>query len=366
MALNCGIIGLTNTGKTTIFNCVSNTKAEITEFAFSTNKSNIGIVKVHDPRLHKLEEIQPTQKLIQTSIELVDIPGLAKGASQGEGIGNSFLSDIRNTDALIHVLRCFDDENLPHIEGSIDPARDLELVEFELQVKDLETMQKRFERVKKLLRTGDKSYQKEHDAVARIVAHLEELQSVRSMDMTDEDQKVAKELQLLTAKPVMYVCNVNEEAALEGNAYVESVKEFLKDQPEADVLIVAGALEAEVAELEDEDDRKEFLSDAGLAEPSVNKVVRAAYSLLKLDTFFTIGPKEIRAWTIKRGATAPEAAGVIHSDLQKGFIRAETIAYDDIVQYGSEQACKEAGKHRLEGKAYIIKDGDLLNIRFNV
>jgi GTP-binding protein YchF len=365
MALNCGIIGLTNTGKTTIFNCVSNTKAEITDFAFSTNKSNIGLVKVKDPRMERLVEIQPTQKVVHATIELVDIPGLAKGASQGEGMGNSFLADIRNTDALIHVLRCFEDENLPHIEGSIDPVRDIELVEFELQVKDLETLQKKFEKVKKMLKTGDKAYQKEHDALERMIAHLEELQSIRSLELNDEEKRLVRELSLLTATPVLYVCNVDEDSATGGNDYVKSVEEFLVDQ-DAKMLVVAGSLEAEVAELEDEDDRKAFLEDAGLTEPSVNKVVRAAYDLLQLDTFFTIGEKENRAWTIKKGATAPEAAGAIHSDLQKGFIRAEVIAYEDIDALGSEQACKEAGKHRLEGKTYIVQNGDLLNIRFNV
>ena len=365
MALNCGIIGLTNTGKTTIFNCVSNTKAEITDFAFSTNKSNIGIVKVKDPRLDKLCEIQKTQKVVHATIELVDIPGLAKGASQGEGMGNSFLSDIRNTDALIHVLRCFDDENLPHIEGSIDPVRDIEHVEFELQVKDLESLQKKKEKVAKMLRTGDKAYQKEFDALEQMVAHLEGFESLRTLELSEEQIRLCKEMSLLTATPVLYVCNVDEDSANDGNAYVEAVKEFLKDQ-DAKMLIVAGALEAEVAELEDEDDRKAFLEDAGLTEPSVDKVVRAAYDLLQLDTFFTIGEKENRAWTIKRGASAPEAAGAIHSDLQRGFIRAEVIAYNDIVALGSELACKEAGKHRLEGKGYTVQDGDLLNIRFNV
>jgi len=365
MSLHCGIIGLTNTGKTTIFNCVSSNKAEITEFAFSTNKSNKGIVKVPDKRLNELNKFQETEKIIQADIELLDIPGLAKGASQGEGIGNQFLSELRTADALIHVLRCFDDDSLPHVEESIDPVRDIELVDFELQVKDLETVQKKLEKQQKAFKSGDKSVQKEVEILQKFEAQLEELKSLRDLDLSDDEKMLIRELSLISAKPVMYVCNVDESSAVSGNSYVDAVQEYLKDKG-AEIVVVAGELEAEVAELEDEDDRKEFLKEAGLEEPSVDKVIRAAYDLLNLETFFTIGPDEIRAWTIRKGSTAPVAAGVIHSDLQKGFIRAEVIAFDDFIKLGSEKAAKEAGKFRLEGKSYIVKDGDLLNIRFNV
>lgn len=364
MALKCGIIGLTNTGKTTIFNCISNNKAEITAFAFSTSKSNIGTAVVQDLRLQELEKHQKTQKLIPTTVELVDIPGLAKGASKGEGIGNQFLSDLRNVDAIIHVLRCFDDPNLAHIEGSINPVRDMELVDFELQVKDLELVERKLDRQQKLIKTGDKDAKRNVELLTKYKDHLENFQSVRTLEIDEEDKKVVRELQLLTEKPVMYVCNVDDKSALNGNKYSEAVLEALKNQ-NTRVLIIAGALEAEIAELEEED-QKVFLEDVGLAEPSVHKLTRAAYALLSLETFFTVGPKEIRAWTIREGSTAPKAAGVIHSDLERGFIRAEVMKYADFVKYGSESALKDAGKFHVEGKNYIVEDGDILNIRFNV
>lgn len=363
MALNCGIIGLTNSGKTTIFNCMSNTKAEITDYAFSTSKSNIGIVDVPDPRLAVLTELQPAQKVIPATVELIDIPGLTKGASQGEGVGNQFLSDIRNSNALIHVLRCFDDDNLPHVEGSIDPVRDIDLVEFELQVKDLEMIDRKIERMKKLVKVGDKSAKFGLETLLKFKAHLEDFQPLRSLGASEDELAVVKDLQLLTEKPVLYVCNVDDQSAINGNAYSEKVRAYVKD---AEVIDIAGALEAEIAELEDEDDRMEFLNDAGLEEPGVDKLIRAAYHLLNLRTFFTIGEKENRAWTIKVGYTAPQAAGVIHSDLERGFIRAEVIKYDDFVELKSENAVKNAGKFHVEGKNYIVDDGDLLNIRFNV
>ncbi len=363
MALNCGIIGLTNSGKTTIFNCMSKTKAEITQYAFSTNKSNIGIVDVPDPRLDKLTELVPTRKVVPATVELVDIPGLTKGASQGEGIGNQFLADIRNSNALIHVVRCFDDENLPHVEGSVDPVRDIDLVEFELQVKDLELIERKLERQKKLLAVGDKSAKFNVDTLTRFKEKLENFESLRELEISDDELAVVRDLQLLTLKPVLYVCNVDEASATTGNAYSKRVEESVKD---AEVLVIAGALEADIAELDDEEDRKAFLEDAGLSEPGVDKLIRAAYHLLNLRTFFTVGEKENRAWTIKNGYTAPQAAGVIHSDLERGFIRAEVIKYDDFVKYGSEAAVKEAGKFHVEGKNYVVEDGDLLNIRFNV
>ncbi len=365
MGLKCGIIGLTNIGKTTLYNCISNTRAEITDFAYSSGKSNMGMVNVPDARLEKLESIQETQKLIPTSMEVFDIPGLAKGASKGEGMGNSFLSDIRNTDALIHVLRCFDDNKLPHIEGSVDPVRDKEIVDFELQLRDLESVEKKMEKLAKMARAGDKEAKKAHEVLAKYKAHLEDFQPVRTAPVDAADKYYIEDLALLTAKPVMYVCNVDEASAVKGNKYVEDVKLAIEGE-DAEMLVIAGGLEAEISELEEEADRIEFLEEAGLSEPGMHKLIRAAYKLLRLNTFFTVGPKEIRAWTMKEGMTAPEAAGVIHSDLERGFIRAEVMHYDDFIELGGEQACKDKGKLHIEGKNYIVKDGDILHIRFNV
>ncbi|PIE86344.1 MAG: redox-regulated ATPase YchF [Bacteroidia bacterium] len=365
MGLQCGIIGLSNIGKTTIYNCFSENKAQITDFAFSTSKSNIGIVKVPDSRLYELEKFQPTEKIIQTTVEIVDIPGLTKGASKGEGVGNKFLADIRNTDALIHVLRCFDDDNLPHIEGEIDPVRDIELVDFELQIKDLESVEKKITRMEKVAKSGDKEAKKAIEILNIYKEHLENMGNARTVALEEQDKRFVEDLFLLTAKPVLYVCNVDENSALAGNKYVEQVKEALKDD-DSEILVLAAALEAEIAELDDENDRAEFLNDAGLQEPAVNKLLRSAYALLNLKTFFTVGPKEIRAWTIKEGYTAPQAAGVIHSDLERGFIRAEVMKFSDYMELGGENACKEKGKLKIEGKNYIVNDGDLLHIRFNV
>jgi GTP-binding protein YchF len=365
MALQCGIIGITNVGKTTIFNCISNTKGETTAFAFSATKSNIGIVQVPDQRLYELEKHQVTEKIIQTTVEIVDIPGLAKGSNKGEGVGNKFLGDIRNTDALIHVLRCFDKEDLPHIDGSVDPIRDLETIDFELQVKDLESIQKKTERLQKASRAGDKDAVHGLDVLNRYKEHIGGFNNARTLAVKDEERKYIDDLFLLTMKPVLYVCNVDENSAADGNHYVESVRKFLEGR-NPEILIIAGAIESEIAELENKEDRLAFLKDAGLKEPGVDKLVRAAYRLLNLQTFFTVGPKEIRAWTIKKGMTAPQAAGVIHSDLERGFIRAEIMKYSDFVSLGSEHACKEAGKFHIEGKAYVVEDGDILHIRFNV
>lgn len=365
MSLTCGIIGITNTGKTTLFNCLSNTKAESSTFAFSSNKSNLGVINVPDPRLDKLTELVKPQKKIPVTVEIVDIPGLTKGSSKGEGVGNQFLSDIRNTDALIHVIRCFDDENLPHIEGSVNPVRDKETVDLELQVKDLESVEKKILRMEKLAKTGDKDAKKAVEVLNRYKDHLENFQSARTLDVPQNEKAHVEDLFLLTNKPVIYVANVDESSAVEGNAYVESLKESVKGEG-SEVLIVAAGLEAEIAELEDPDDRVSFLKDAGLSEPGVNRLVRAAYDMLDLRSFFTAGPKEVRAWTIRKGMTAPQAAGVIHSDLERGFIRAEVMKYEDFIRLGSEQACKEAGKLSLEGKSYVVGDGDILHIRFNV
>lgn len=365
MALQCGIIGITNVGKTTIFNCISNTRGETSTFAFSATKSNIGIVQVPDRRLYELEKYQQTDRIIHTSIEVVDIPGLAKGANKGEGVGNRFLADIRNTDALIHVLRCFDDVNLPHIDGSVDPVRDLETVDLELQVKDLESVEKKIERLEKAVRSGDKEAKAGIEVLSGVKDHFENFRNAREIDFREEERKVIDDLFLLTMKPVIYVCNVDEKSAVAGNAYVEKVRDYLKGK-DAEILILAGRTEAEIAELDNIDDRLAFLNDAGLTEPGVDKLVRSAYRMLNLQTFFTVGPKEIRAWTIRKGMTAPLAAGVIHSDLERGFIRAEVMKYSDFITLGSEHACKENGKFHIEGKNYKVEDGDILHIRFNV
>ena len=365
MALQCGIIGITNVGKTTIFNCISNTKGETNAFAFSATKSNIGVVQVPDARLYELEKHQVTDKIIHTTVEIVDIPGLARGSNKGEGVGNKFLGDIRNTDALIHVLRCFDNDALPHIDGSIDPVRDLETIDLELQVKDLESVEKKIERLERASRSGDKDAKRGAEVLHLYRDHFENFSNARTLEIKADDRKYVDDLFLLTMKPVMYVCNVDENSAVNGNKYVDRVREFLKGQ-DVEILIIAGAIEAEIAELENIEDRLAFLKDAGLDEPGVDKLVRAAYKMLNLQTFFTVGPKEIRAWTIKTGMTAPQASGVIHSDLERGFIRAEVMKYSDFISLGSEHACKEAGKFYIEGKNYIVADGDILHIRFNV
>ncbi len=365
MALQCGIIGITNVGKTTIFNCISNTKGETNAFAFSATKSNIGVVQVPDPRLYELEKYQVTDRIVPTTVEIVDIPGLAKGSNKGEGVGNKFLGDIRNTDALIHVLRCFDSVSLPHIDGSVDPVRDLQTIDLELQVKDLESVVRKIDRLQRAAKTGDKDARKGVEVLTMYRDHIEEFNNARTLDIKEDEKKWVDDLFLLTMKPVMYVCNVDEKSALTGNKYVDQVRDFLKEQ-DAEIIIIAGEIEAEIADLESREDRTAFLDDAGLSEPGVDRLVRAAYKLLDLQTFFTVGPMEIRAWTIKTGMTAPKAAGVIHSDLERGFIRAEVMKYNDFITLGSEHACKEAGKFYVEGKNYIVEDGDILHIRFNV
>jgi ribosome-binding ATPase len=365
MSLQCGIIGIANTGKTTIFNCMSNVKAETSNFAFTSNKSNIGIIHVPDQRLYELEKYQPTNRVVHATVEIVDIPGLTKGANQGEGVGNKFLADIRNTDALIHVLRCFDDENLPHIDGSVDPVRDIENIDFELQVKDLESVDKKLQRLDKIARAGDKEAKHGMDVLNKVKARLESMGNIRDLKLDSLEHKYIDDLFLLTMKPMMFVCNVDDASAAKGNAYVERVREHLKDH-HAEILVVAAKLEAEIADFENEEDKMLFLSDAGLTEPGVNRMVRSAYSMLNLLSFFTIGPDEIRAWTIHKGMTAPQAAGAIHSDLERGFIRAEVIKYQDFITLRSEHACKEKGKLMIEGKNYVVCDGDILHIRFNV
>jgi ribosome-binding ATPase len=335
---------------------MSNTRAQSSTAA----KSNMGMVRVPDSRLYELARLQPTQKIVHTTVEFVDIPGLAKGSA---GAGNRFLSEIRNTDALIHVLRCFDDENLPHIDGSVNPVRDMETVELELQVKDLESVQRKMEKTEKLVKIGDKDARRTMEILDLYKQHLESFQPARTITIDVHDRLQVADLFLLSAKPVIFICNVDSESASSSNKYTRQVKEAIG---EAEPLVIAAALEAEIAELESEDDREAFLADAGLTEPGVSKLIRAAYRLLDLKTFFTVGPKEIRAWTISGVMTAPQAAGVIHSDLERGFIRAEVIKYTDFIDLGSESACRDKGKLAIEGKNYIVKDGDLINIRFNV
>ncbi len=365
MGLKCGIIGITNTGKTTLFNCISETKVATSNFAFSTNKSNLGQVKVPDERLLKLDSLIHSLRVMPTTVDIVDIPGLTKGSSKGEGVGNSFLADIRNCDALIHVVRCFDDPNLPHIETSINPVRDRETIDLELQVKDLDAIEKRILKLEKGAKVGDKVSKHGLEVVTRIKAHLEDFKNVRTMNLSHEEEEHIADLCLLTAKPVIYVCNVDEKSAVTGNAYSNRFIESLQGE-EAETLIIAAKAESEIAELEDPEDRLAFLAELNLEEPGVNKLIRSAFTILNLEVFFTAGPKEVRAWTIRKGATAPEAAGVIHSDLQRGFIRAEVIKYKDYILYKTEPACRDAGKLFVEGKNYIVEDGDILHIRFNV
>jgi GTP-binding protein YchF len=365
MGLKCGIIGITNSGKTSLFNCMSNTKAQVTNFAFSTAKSNMGVCTIPDLRLAKIDTIIKAEKLIYTTVEIVDIPGLTKGSSSGEGIGSSFLADVRQCDALIHVLRCFEDPNLPHIDGSINPVRDIETVDLELQIQDLEQIERKIQRVEKAAKVGDKDARFQLETLNKYKAHLENFQNVRMFQANENEQRVVADMMLLTAKPTIYVCNVDEKSILSGNAYCDAVTKFLKDS-QTEVLIIGGKLESEIAELESGEDKAMFLEDVGLAEPGVNKLLRAAYKTLNLISFFTVGGKENRAWTITHGTHAPQAAGVIHSDLERGFIRAEVIKYSDLIALGSEHKCKEAGKLAVEGKNYVVQDGDILHIRFNV
>lgn len=366
MALQCGIVGLPNVGKSTLFNCLSNAKAQAANFPFCTIEPNVGVITVPDARLNKLAELVNPQRIVPNTIEIVDIAGLVKGASKGEGLGNQFLGNIRTTNAIIHVLRCFDDGNVIHVDGSVDPIRDKEIIDTELQLKDLDTVVKRIQKVEKMAKTGgDKEAKKTFDILSVIKAHLEAGKSARTAPIEAEDFEFIQDLALLTAKPVLYVCNVDEASVNSGNAYVERVKEAVKDE-KAEVLVISAQIESEIAQLESYEERKMFLDDLGLEESGVNKLIRAAYSLLNLSTYFTAGVQEVRAWTIEKGFTAPQAAGVIHTDFEKGFIRAEVIKYDDFVHFGSESAVKEAGKLAVEGKTYIVQDGDIMHFRFNV
>jgi ribosome-binding ATPase len=363
--MKAGIVGLPNVGKSTLFNCLSNAKAQSANFPFCTIEPNLGVVNVPDKRIEKLEELVNPERVIPATVEIVDIAGLVKGASKGEGLGNQFLANIRETDAILHVVRCFDNDNIIHVDTSIDPVRDKETIDIELQLKDLETVEKRLERVKRTAKTCNKEAQAELVVLLKIEETLLKGISVRALDFSEKELGFVQSLQFITAKPVLYVCNVDENSAVSGNHYVEKIREAVKDE-NAEVIVLAVGTEADITELDDFEERQLFLEDIGLKEAGVSRLVRSAYKLLNLQTYFTAGEKEVRAWTISIGFTAPQAAGVIHTDFEKGFIRAETIAYDDYVAFGSELKVREAGKMRVEGKDYVVKDGDVMHFRFNV
>lgn len=364
--MKAGIVGLPNVGKSTLFNCLSNAKAQSANFPFCTIEPNIGVVNVPDPRLDRLATLVSPEKVIPATVEIVDIAGLVKGASKGEGLGNQFLGNIRETDAIIHVLRCFENDNIVHVEGSVDPIRDKEIIDFELQLKDLETVEKKLEKVKRAARTGNKESIKELEVLELLHKGLEQAQNIRGIALSEEDREAfVHPMQLLTDKPVLYVCNVDEGAAVQGNAFVDKVKETIA-QENAELLVLAVSIEADINELESYEERQLFLEDLGLEEPGAAKLIRSAYNLLNQQTYFTAGEKEVRAWTISIGSSAPQAAGVIHTDFEKGFIRAEVISYADYDAYETETKVKEAGKMRIEGKEYIVSDGDVMHFRFNV
>lgn len=366
MSLKCGIVGLPNVGKSTLFNCLSNAKAQAANFPFCTIEPNIGVITVPDERLNKLAELVVPEKILPTTVEIVDIAGLVAGASKGEGLGNKFLANIRETDAILHVLRCFEDPNVVHVSGKVNPVNDKEVIDLELQLKDLESVEQRMKRIEKQAKTGaDKEAKKTYEILSQIQANLLKGMSARTVNISKEDMRFIEDLHLLTIKPVMYVCNVDEASVKSGNKYTEAVREAVKDE-NAEVLIITAAMEAEIAALESYEDRKTFLADIGLEEPGVNKLIHAAYRLLNLQTYFTAGVKEVRAWTITVGMTAPQAAGVIHTDFEKGFIKAEVIGYNDFITFKSEAACRDNGKMRIEGKEYVVADGDVMHFRFNV
>jgi len=363
--MKCGIIGLPNVGKSTLFNCLSNAKAQSANYPFCTIEPNVGTVSVPDPRLFELEKIVNPERVLPAVVEIVDIAGLVKGASKGEGLGNQFLANIRECEAIIHVLRCFEDDNITHVEGSIDPLRDKEIIDIELQLKDLETIEKATSKAQKLKKSGKKEDILTYETLAALQEFLENGRNAREFEADDFQKEILSEYQLLTNKPILYVCNVDEESIKNGNPWIEKIKEMAKSE-NAETIVLAAQIEAEITELETFEERQIFLDELGLQEPGVNRLIRAAYQLLNLQTYFTAGVKEVRAWTIGKGWTAPQAAGVIHTDFEKGFIRAEVIKYEDYIHYGSEAKVKEAGKLNVEGKEYIVQDGDIMHFRFNV
>ncbi|MBI3218840.1 MAG: redox-regulated ATPase YchF [Bacteroidetes bacterium] len=364
MALQCGIVGLPNVGKSTLFNCLSNAKAQAANFPFCTIEPNLGVITVPDERLEVLSKIVNPNKVVPTTIEIVDIAGLVKGASKGEGLGNQFLGNIRSTDAIIHVLRCFDDPNVIHVDGSVNPVRDKEIIDIELQLKDLDSVEKKLSKISKMA-ASDKNAKKAEEVLLRVKTALESGMSARSVTLEETEFEHIDDLQLLTVKPVLYVCNVDEAAVINGNKHVDAVKEAVKNE-NAELLIISAAIESEIASLDNLNDQLEFLESLGLKESGVSKLIKAAYRLLKLQTYFTCGVQEVRAWTITKGTKAPQAAAVIHTDFEKGFIRAEVMKYIDYTSLGSEQAVKEAGKFGVEGKEYVVEDGDIMHFRFNV
>ncbi len=365
MGLKCGIVGLPNVGKSTLFNALTSAKALAANYPFATKEPNIGVIEVPDDRLDKLAQIVKPQKIQPTNVDIVDIAGLIKGASKGEGLGNQFLANIREVDAIVHVVRCFENENVIHVDGSVDPVRDKEIIDTELIFKDIETVEKRLEKFKKQAKGGDKNELKKVEYAERLLSHLSSGSSARSFENEDSEIEYYQDMYLLTAKPILYVCNVDENSVISGNDHTTSFKNCVKSE-NAEVIFISAGIESEIAELDDEDERLMFAKEMGLDEPGVNKVIQACYKLLNLITYFTAGEKEVRAWTVINGSTAPQAAGVIHTDFEKGFIRAEVMKYNDFVTLGSEAAVKDAGKLSVEGKEYIVQDGDIMHFRFNV
>lgn len=365
MALKSGIVGLPNVGKSTLFNALTNAKALAANFPFATKEPNVGVITVPDQRLDELTRIVQPQKTLPTTVEIVDIAGLIKGASKGEGLGNQFLANIREVDAIVHVVRCFDNDNVIHVDGNVDPVRDKDIIDTELILKDMETVEKRMERLKKAAKGGEKTAVRNVEIGQKIYNHLESGQAARTLDIEEDEMAIFKDLMLLTAKPILYVCNVDEDSIISGNQHTEAFKKAVEGEA-AEIILVSAQIEADIAELDSYEERMEFVQDMGLDEPGVNRVIRASYKLLNLITYFTAGEKEVRAWTVRKGACGPEAAGVIHTDFEKGFIRAQVIKYDDFITYGSEAKVKEAGKLGIEGKDYVVEDGDIMHFLFNV
>jgi len=365
MSLKCGIVGLPNVGKSTLFNALTNAKALAANYPFATKDPNIGVITVPDPRLMKLSDIVQPQKIQPTTVDIVDIAGLIKGASKGEGLGNQFLANIREVDAIVHVVRCFVDDNVIHVDGNVDPVRDKDIIDTELILKDIDTLEKRVDKLKKQAKSGDKNDKIALEFVELLMDHLSDGNNARSYDVPENQLPLFKELYLLTAKPILYVCNVDEASAKDGNEFSKKLFDHVKNE-NAEVILISAAIEAEIIQLDEDEEKLMFLEEMGLTEPGVNRLIHSSYALLDLITYFTAGEKEVRAWTVKKGSTAPQAAGVIHTDFEKGFIRAEVMKYEDFITLGSEAAVKEAGKMGIEGKEYIVVDGDIMHFRFNV